>query len=184
MEQEFMLNDLKFLQENRAFLGREFLTWIWFKSESQDHKVHVKNFGPFQILIDSKMTLSSTSGSVRENSLKGNAPSYAREAGAALAAGKMLSEAKFILQNQDLHWSFVLSADDFSLRSVQLPGIVQDSSKSHFSQRIRYSQMLNEILDSLYDEYISIRIAADRFAEECAEMQRWLQTKADASQFA
>ena len=46
-----VLDELKFLETNRNFLGREFLTWLWFKSESQNHKIRTKNFGDFQCQI-------------------------------------------------------------------------------------------------------------------------------------
>ncbi len=57
MVQESIYDELKFLQTNRNFLGREFLTWLWFKSVSQNHKVTIKNLGEFQLFIDNKIVL-------------------------------------------------------------------------------------------------------------------------------
>jgi hypothetical protein len=176
MVQESIYDELKFLQTNRNFLGREFLTWLWFKSETQNHKVTIKNIGEFQLFIDNKIILSSASGSVRENSLKGNSPAYAREAGTALSSGKMLSEAKFILQNQELHWSFSISAEDLSLRSVRLPNVTKENSKEHFAQRIAYGKMLNDIIDELYKEYMNLRLTSG-FKEEAILIQDWLVAK-------
>ncbi len=176
MTNQTTLDELKFLQNNRNFLGREFLTWLWFKSETQNHKVKIKDIGEFQLFIDNKIILSSASGSVRENSLKGNSPAYAPEASAALCAGKMLSEAKFILQNQELNWSFSLSAEDLSLRSVKLPQIAKESSSEHFAQRVAYTKMLNDIIESLYKEYINLRLT-EHFKKEAALIQSWLEKK-------
>lgn len=176
MIQESIHDELKFLQTNRNFLGREFLTWLWFKSETQNHKIKVKDLGEFQLFIDNKIILSSASGSVRENSLKGNSPAYAKEASAALSAGKMLSEAKFILQNQELHWSFAISAEDLSLRSVRLPNVTKESSKEHFGQRIVYGRMLSDIIDTLYKEYMDLRLTT-AFKQEVTLIEEWLVAK-------
>ena len=176
MTDQTVLDELKFLQTNRNFLGREFLTWLWFKSETQHHKIQIKNLGEFQLFIDNKITLSSASGSVRENSLKGNSPSYAPEASAALSAGKMLSEAKFILQNQELNWSFSLSADDLSLRGIKLPHVAKESAKEHFEQRVAYTKMLNDIIEELYSEYMSLRLT-NNFEQEAELIQGWLENK-------
>ncbi len=176
MAQESIYDELKFLQTNRNFLGREFLTWLWFKSESQNHKIKLKDLGEFQLFIDNKIVLSSASGSVRENSLKGGSPAYAQEATAALSAGKMLQEAKFILQNHELHWSFSISAEDLSLKSIRLPNVTKDTSKEHFAQRIAYGRMLNDIIDELYKEYMDLRLT-DRFKQEAELIQEWLMNK-------
>ncbi len=174
--QESIYDEIKFLQTNQSFLGREFLTWLWFKSETQNHKIKIKNLGDFQIFIDNKIILSSSSGSVKENSLKGNSPAYAREAGIALSSGKMLSEAKFILQNRELNWSFSISADDLSLKSIRLPETTKEKSKDYFTQRIQYAKMLNDILEDLYKEYINLRLSKN-FKEEAVLMQEWLSKK-------
>lgn len=179
MTKESIYDELKFLQTNRNFLGREFLTWLWFKSESQNHKIKIKNLGEFQIFIDNKIVLSSASGSVRENSLKGNSPAYAPEASAALSSGKMLSEAKFVIQNQELNWSFSISAEDLSLKAVRLPVVAKENSSEHFSQRIAYTKMLNDILDELYREYMEIRLT-DSFHKEAELIQEWLINKVNS----
>lgn len=180
MTQESIFEELKFLQTNRNFLGREFLTWLWFKSETQNHKIKTKNLGEFQLFIDNKIILSSASGSVRENSLKGNSPAYAREASAALSSGKLLSEAKFILQNQELHWSFSISADDLSLRTIRLPNVAKETSKEHFTQRIAYGRMLNDIIDELYKEYMDLRLT-NKFKEEANLIREWLEAKINSN---
>jgi hypothetical protein len=180
MMQETIQDEIKFLQTNRSFLGREFLTWLWFKSETQNHKIKIKDIGEFQLFIDNKIILSSASGSVRENSLKGNSPAYAKEASAALSAGKMLSEAKFILQNQELNWSFSISAEDLSLRSIRLPNVSQDSSREHFVKRIAYMRLLTDIIDSLYKEYIDLRLTS-AFKTEAILIQDWLIAKIAAN---
>ncbi len=176
MSRETLNEDLNFLKINRSFLGREFLTWLWFKSETQNHKIKVTQLGEFQFFIDDRIVLCSASGSVRENSLKGGSPGYAQEASAALIAGKMLQEAKFVLQNQQSHWSFCLCADDLSLKNIRLPAVGQGDSQEHILGRLELAGTLNEIIEQLYKEYMDLRMSSD-FTKEAALIQQWLEEK-------
>lgn len=176
-----MLNDnlhdeIRFLQTNRAFLGREFLTWLWFKSETQNHKLTIGNYGTFHLYIDDKIVLSSTSGSVRENSLKGGTPAYAFEAGSALGTGKLVHEAKFILQDAERQWSFSILGEDLSLRNVRLPSISEADSQAHITQRISSSTLLTNIIDELFKNFMDLRIS-DHFHNELTNIREWIDNK-------
>ena len=176
MLNEQLQDELRFLQTNRAFLGREFLTWLWFKTETQNHKLSIGKYGMFHLYIDDKIVLSSSSGSVRENSLKGGTPAYAFEAGSALGTGKLVHEAKFILQDAEKQWSFSLLADDLSLRNVRLPTVVESESHAHINQRIKYSQLLSNLIDDLFKSFMKLRIS-EQFSEEVSKIREWVTNK-------
>ncbi|KAB8030644.1 hypothetical protein [Fluviispira multicolorata] len=176
MSNELLHEGLCFLQTNRAFLGREFLTWLWFKSETQNHKIAIKQFESFHLYIDDRIVLSSSSGSVRENSLKGGTPAYAYEAGSALGSGKLVHEAKFILQDSERQWSFSILGEDLSLRTIRLPSVSEADSKAHISQRILYTQVLTDLIDELYKEYMKLRVSKN-FSEELSNIRLWIDNK-------
>ncbi|BBH51868.1 hypothetical protein [Fluviispira sanaruensis] len=176
MSNELLHEGLSFLQTNRAFLGREFLTWLWFKSETQNHKIMLKNYENFHLYIDDKLVLSSSSGSVRENSLKGGTPAYAYEAGSALGSGKLVHEAKFILQDSERQWCFSILGEDLSLRAIRLPAVSEADSRAHISQRIIYMQLLTDLIDELYKEYLQLRLSV-QFQEELSNIRIWIDNK-------
>ncbi|RDB35104.1 hypothetical protein [Spirobacillus cienkowskii] len=169
-------DQLRFLQTNRNFLGKEFLTWLWFKSETQNHKLNIGKFGTFHLYIDDKIVLSSTSGSVRENCLKGGTPAYAHEAGSALETGKLVHEAKFILQNADKQWTFTLSGENLTLRTVRLPAMSETDSTVHIAQRIESANMLTNVIDELFKTFIDLRVS-EKFAEELTQIRNWIENK-------
>ena len=176
MSNELLHEGLSFLQTNRSFLGREFLTWLWFKGETQNHKIVSEQYGSYHLYIDDKIVLSSTSGSVRENSLKGGTPAYAQEACSALGAGKLVHEAKFILQDSERQWSFSIVGDDLSLRNVRLPSVTEADSRAHISQRIMYAHLLSDFIDSLFKEYIKLRLSS-QFQDEVTRIREWIDNK-------
>jgi hypothetical protein len=174
---ETVLEELKYLQSHKGFVGREFLTWVWFKSETSHHQFFFpKQGGRFQLFIDDKLTLTSTSGSVHEHTLKGGTPAYATEAKAALLTGKLVQEAKFVLQTQDRQWMFSLNAEDLSFKNVRLPAILQPESASYMGERIGAMRTLVEVIEILFCEYMDLRTSAQFEAEKKA-MEDWLTHK-------
>lgn len=173
---EFLIDGLRFLQRNRGFLGREFLTWLWYTSETSKHKIKVDGFGEFKLFLDDKLVLSSSSGSVHENSLKGGTPGYAVEARTALQTGKMVQEAKFILQDGKRQWTWGMKADDLSVRSLRLPTIEESEPAAFILQRMRLVQTLLDVLDTLFKKYMSVRLTP-AFAGEIENMTEWLHAK-------
>lgn len=173
---EFLHDGLKYLQTNKGFLGREFLTWIWYTTETQNHRVKIPSLGEYKLYLDDKLILSSTSGSVHESSLKGGTPAYAHEAHIALMAGKLLKEAKFILQDGERQWSWSMKAEDLAFRGVKLPPVQEIDSGSHMAARIRHTQLLVEIVNELFKEFLATRIS-DRFEDEMKSMHTWARDK-------
>lgn len=176
MDTELLQEGLRFLQTNRGFLGREFLTWLWFTSEVNQHKIKIEGLGEYKFFVDDKLVLSSSGGSVHENSLRGGTPAYAGEAHLGLVSGKLVSEAKFILQDAERQWMWNMKADDLSLRSVRLPSLQEPDAAAHITSRIALMQHLVEIMDALFKEYMAIRVT-DQFEQELERMGEWLMSK-------
>lgn len=176
IEQELFHDGLRFLQTNRAFLGREFLTWIWFLCETQSHKINVPGYGDMKLYLDDKLVLSSSGGSVHENSLRGGTPAYADEAKAALLAGKLVQEAKFILQDVERQWMWSMRAEDLSLRGVRLPSLQAPDAATHIAQRVTLMQTLVDVIDHLFKTYMDLRLSK-RFDVEIARMGDWMNQK-------
>lgn len=179
MQTEFLEEGLRFLQTNRAFVGREFLTWLWFVSETQDHRVRIPGLGDFRFFVDDRLTLSSPGGSVHEHVLRGGTPAYASEARVSLLSGKLVHEAKFILQDGERQWSWSMRADDLGLRGVKLPPVNEPDAASHMTARLKMMHLLVDVLDTLFREYMEIR-TSPRFDAEIARIGAWLDAKEGA----
>ncbi len=167
---------LSFLQTNKSFLGKEFLTWLWFQTESQNHRVTVKNQGTFYFCLDDKIIFNSSSGSVRENCLKGGTPAYAYEAFSALNSGKFVCEAKFILQTDSRQWSFTLRGENLSLHNIKLPSCSERDSRAHILKRMDFLKTLVSVLEQLYKDFIEKRLSGE-FSTELANMKHWMMNK-------
>jgi hypothetical protein len=176
MDPALLHEGLRFLQSNRTFLGREFLTWLWYVTETNNHEVDVPGHGKFQLYVDDKLVLTATSGAAHENILKGGTPAYAAEAKQALLSGKLVAEAKFILQADDKQWMWSMKAEDLSLRGLRIPSVTEPDAASHMSRRLAHIQTLSDVIDHLFKAYMGIRITP-QFEDEVKRMSSWMASK-------
>jgi hypothetical protein len=175
-QQEFFEENIQFLQKNRSFIGREFLTWLWFVTESQNHLLNIKPYGEIRLFVDDKLVLVSQGGSAVENTLKGGSPAFATEAKISLQSGKLVQEARFVLQKEDKFWSWTIRADDLSFRALKLPAMQEPDPSSHLAERIRSTQLLVNIVQSLFSEFMALRTQSS-FSSEIQKMSHWLESK-------
>lgn len=169
------IEKLKFLQTNRSFLGREYLTWLWFALETRNHIVDVPGYQPFKLYVDDKLVLSSASGCVREHSLKGGTPATADEAKSALRAGKLVTECKFILKQGEKQWTWSMKADDLALRGLRLPNVTTEEAESYMRSRINNTETLNDVLTHLYQTFLATRLSRG-FKRADSELTKWAQS--------
>ena len=166
------IEKLKFLQTNRSFLGREYLTWLWFASESRNHIVDVPGYDPFNRYVDDKLVLSSARGSVREHALKGGTPATALEAKSALRSGKLVTEGKFILRQGEKQWTWNMKADDLSIRALRLPPVSSEEAETYMKSRLQSTEILNDVLTHLFKSFLKIRLSK-AFRKADSDLTQW-----------
>ncbi|NBX16060.1 MAG: hypothetical protein EBR09_01710 [Proteobacteria bacterium] len=176
MELTLPLESLRYLQNNQAFLGREFLTWLWYYTESGRHEVNLGELGIYKLYVDDRLVLTSSSGSAHEQALKGGTPAYAAEALVALQSGKMVHDAKFILQDNEKQWMWNMRADDLALRSVRLPTVQAPDASTHMQARIANTQLLVDVVETLFRMYLDLRMSKG-FDAELRRIHDWMSTK-------
>lgn len=153
------LERIKFLQTNRTFLGREFLTWVWYWLESRNHLVDLPGGQTFHVYVNDKIVLSSASGPVREHTMRGGTPSTAAEAKQAVRAGKLVTEASFLVKQDKLQWTWSMKSDDLIFRNVRLPGISSEDPDSYLAARLRHVETLRNVKEFLFRQFFELRFS-------------------------
>lgn len=176
MDLTLPLESLRYLQTNQSFLGREFLTWLWYYTEAGQHEVNLGELGIYKLFVDDRLVLTSSSGSAHEQSLKGGTPAYAAEALVALQQGKLVQEAKFILQDKEQQWMWTMRAEDLALRGVRLPSVQAPDASTHMQSRISNTQLLLDVVESLFKMYLDLRLS-NQFSDELRRIQNWMESK-------
>jgi hypothetical protein len=113
--------------EKRRFVGREFLTWLWFESELFDATLSTKEHGSFGMWIERLMVLDA--GKAEVTRIKGATPSATREAKEALLRGKLPESAGLHVSMGERESSFTLKAESLSLAGLKLPAALGEGGE-------------------------------------------------------
>ena len=108
------------VNQEKTFLGQEFLTWLWCRSESQE-PLTLEQGRPVEIIIGDRMVLGPVAG--REGArvtVRGRESSLA-EAREALRRGKLVESLRLGLELGGEEFWLTLRAADLGVSSLKLP---------------------------------------------------------------
>lgn len=128
----------KSVTPTEAHLGRDFLLYLWYYSESVGELEHPE-YGSFDILIEGPLSFEGDGedrGAGETVVRKGESPLRSAEAKAALSVGKKLRKAKLTLTRLNQIWGGTFDADKFSFSSFKLPEGEQMNEFEIFAERI------------------------------------------------
>ena len=159
------------------FLGKEFLLWLWFRSEKNAGIFDLADGRKAEIWFDGKMTLSSESAQgVDTVTCSGTSP-WMKEARFALTEGKMIAQAAVKLFVGDNQWSFVLDSEWLNFRSFKTPVIIQDKAEDPdglFYEKVFLTEQAVEAMDSIFEGFMALRISSDWEEEESPRIKKWI----------
>ena len=121
----------------KAFLGREFLVWLWYNTDRMDGTMKASSDGgSIEVsLLDRRMVLdllgSADGGNVV--TVKGG-QSEMREAMAALREGKTPTEIGVWIRADDTDFSLTLKSEWFSFSGFKIPPVFGDPEKADDEQ--------------------------------------------------
>jgi hypothetical protein len=157
-----------------AFLGPEFLTWLWYESDRREGIFDLGgDIGQFELWFDDKLVVSSAAVNAQENFFKGGHPTSSLEAKMALKLGKMAVEAKLRIVRDGQEWSFSLKAHDLGLSGVKLPTILSREDEEKFYERMTLAEQLEDMVRGVYGQFLKKRLAPE-WETELASIREWV----------
>jgi hypothetical protein len=156
--------------------GREFLTWLWFKAETQNGRVALAEGRELGVLLEGPLTFMHEGNGAHAAVLKKGAPENSIEAKTCLLSGKKLKEAKitFALDEQNT-WSFGFEADQFLIRGLKLPqGEGALDAVSRFQERMIFLEQWREIFLDLFGAFVDVRGDSRKWKAAVAEIREWV----------
>lgn len=160
-----------------SFLGQEFLTWLWFRSDRDDGSLELEGLGKVEIWLENKVTLESEEEDRAERvSCSGQNPGL-KEARFALAQGKKVTKAHFRMSLGEDEWSFGWEAGRLSFQSMRLPSSASDLREDPdgvFFERVKLVEKALEVLDRLFSMFVALRISPAWEQEEFPLLAKWI----------
>lgn len=165
------------LQSPDLILGQEFLTWLWYRSDTSPCSFRTQEGEQFSVYMEQRIVVQGGEGEKRETATVTGALSPLREARFGLGTGKKVSRALIRLERDELIFQFTLKAEDFGIGGLKTPRLdasdKDDEPDALFLEKIFLIEICLKLLDTLYYDFLKLRLSS-KWSEEVREMGQWL----------
>lgn len=162
--------DLVDLISEKRFLGQEFLTWLWWKSEERGGVVALPGEGDIVVVFEKHMLLEYGEGDSNESLICRGLQTELQEARTGLVMGKKLEQARIQLVLNDYEWNFTMAGALMEFRNVKLPKTGGESANSENPEE-REGMVLERIF--LFEELVRIVLELFRLFLETRVSPEW-----------
>lgn len=163
---------LAFPGADRAFLGREFLGWLWHRCDVGEGMFELNDRGGVSVAIHRQMALACVFQQSGNAAIRCDAPGASPEARAALRIGKLPTKLAMLVESAGTAWS-VTVGDSGTVSGLALPPAEDvDSGWALLEHRFLSMREASRTLDGLYRSFLEIRLGEDWDAEH-ARMTHW-----------
>ena len=159
-------------------LGTEFLTWLWYTSDSHSGVMPTTGRGEYVLALEGPLVFIVEGDGARTANLRDGNPLESAEAKTALFAGKKLRSAKLNLAQDDKLWECTLDAMDFSFRSLKLPKGNGATPEEIFQDRMEFLQEFLGVFWDLFSVFLKLRTDDKAWLEEQKSVQDWVAARA------
>ena len=163
--------------KDTAFLGREFLAWLWFKTETDDEPFDLGDGVKAELWFEGRMTLQAeTERDIETVTCTGDWPNM-KQARFALSEKKDISQAMVRLVIGDNHWSFSLDSTWMNFRSFKTPKVVQDKNddlEGIFFEKAFLTEEAIAAIEAIFAAFIKIRISPQWEETESPALLKWI----------
>ena len=180
--------DIGYIGENTdLILGQEFLTWLWFRSETGNvfrMETPEHNGEPFTVAMEQRIVVRGGEGENQETATVVGSFSPLREARLGLLTGKQVVRALVRLEKDGMDWQVTLKAEDFSINALRTPPMSKEDASEDpdaiFLEKMYLLDQALDMLDEMFRQFLKIRLAPAAWQSEAAAVAAWM--KHDISQ--
>ena len=165
------------LLRGRTWLGREFLTWLLWRSESGDPLVEREGVGVV-VLFTGRLVLRGIAGDVTELSARGALAPYAEQVRRALDAGLLVHGARLRLTHGEKTYEATVDAEFLDVRAAALPELLAEEEDDRTLERLYLAEQLTGMLDALLAAFLEVRAGATWTRKVVPAMKRWMAANA------
>ncbi|MCG6930298.1 MAG: hypothetical protein LJE64_07040 [Desulfofustis sp.] len=179
--------DLVDLITEKRFLGQEFLTWLWWKSEERGGTIALPGQGDIDVVFEKHMLLEYGEADYNERLVCSGLQTELKEARTGLRTGKKLEQARLKIVKNEMEYNLTLGATFFEYRSVRLPKTAgseagaepsDEETEGLILERIYLFEELVKIVNDLFRMFLEVRVSPG-WPDELKKVRTWVHTSAD-----
>ncbi len=165
-------------QTTDVVLGQEFLTWLWFRSETRSGQFSTRDGDPYFLYVEQRVSVQGGEGETLETATVSGNLSELREARLGLSMGKKVNRALIRIEHDPEAWQLSLKAEDFSLGSLKTPKVEKadsedDDPDAAFLEKMYLIEKCLVYLDAAYADFLAVRFSAE-WPDQVQQVGRWL----------
>ncbi len=161
------------LAHNRAYLGREMLTWMLWRTASGDPIANVDG-DPVSVLLVGDVVLRGLAGEATELAVKGHTSAYAEIVRIAIDRGLLVHRARLRIQHGERVFEVTLDAENLAFRAANLPALLQEEEDDRLLERLWLTERLGELVDALWETFMKVRTSQKWSRTEVPAIKSWL----------
>ncbi len=162
----------------RAWLGREMLTWLLWKSNASGPIFEYEG-EEVLVLFTGAVVLQGVAGDTTELKAKGHQAAYADVVRQAMVRGLLIHQARLRWVVGDVEASRVfevtIDAEHFSLRQVRLPKVLSEDPDEALMERLFLLDQLGEMFEFLWEHFVEIRKRPTWAREVVPKIKAWME---------
>lgn len=151
------------------FLGCEFLTWLWFRSATQEGIFAIGD-DTFEVWFDRKMTLATDTEAM---TIKAENPSETSESRVSALTGKIVSVATLRVVQGQKQWTVTVKGETLGLSSVKIPALLSREDDDLLWERLALIDEIEDMIRALFGQFIAIR-TGNEWSDELDAIRKWI----------
>lgn len=160
------------LLRGKAYLGREFLTWLLWRSESGE-PLFERDGAPVTVLFTGGVNLRGITGDVVEGAMRGATAPYSKLIRQALDRGLLVHAGRLAITHGERRYQVSLDAERFLFKGCKLPALMTEEADDRTQERMFLVGELAAMVDALLTKFLRRR-ASSRWAETVGDMLAWM----------
>lgn len=161
------------LLRGHAFLGRELLTWLLWRSESTEPITRLDG-EDVVVVFEGRLVLRGAFGDVTELVARGTQAPYSAQVKRALDAGLLVHQARLRIEHGEKAWEATLDAEHLDVRAAKLPELIAEEDDERLLERLYLSQQLSALIDALGDAFMGVRSGRGWSRTVVPALKRWM----------
>jgi hypothetical protein len=160
-------------ENNRDFLGNEFLLWLWHYLERESDTIKLADDSEVALMIARTLQLECPRGQFGREIISSDGPSKLPESHRAIQAGKLPRKMGLTLVRHEAQYELTLQAETLAVGAAKLPAPEAEDDRARLEERVKQVRHLLETLDLVYAAFIQRRLG-DPWAKEATKIKKWL----------
>jgi hypothetical protein len=159
------------------FLGHEFLTWLWFFTESSPEPFRIAGDKAVEAHLGERLVLCLPDNG-KERVICTTQGSQLSEARTALRQGKLVQEAQLLIKVADAEYLLTLDCSLWGFKGLktpkQLPDEGEHDAEGRFLEKMSFLEEVFASMDFLYQRFLAERLSSAWQSDALPLLNKWM----------